>query len=278
MINKIIANDLGVVMEIQKFTNNATTSAGMLRRYQDMIVENQGEEDLEEANDDNEDQVDEAQEEVEEGKLPPGLQAHIDAKNDKEVDEAKDEDEKEEVKEEIPSTSMLRRYQDMIKEAEKEDEEVDESKEEEVDEEVDEGVTFTTKYPKGGSKKLYTGKKGVPDSGYTERTTTGSGKAKTERKGLLKGKGADAWVKEEDEMDEGVKRTPRDAYDRKVVKPAHEFGKGVGKYSSMPEFEKDLADFPGMQKSLARKTARGRISDGGSNPRHGGTGVGVPRG
>ncbi len=122
MINKIIANDLGVVMEIQKFTNNATTSADMLRKYQDMIVENQGDEDLEEATDDNEDQVDEAQEEVDEDQ----------------VDEAKDEDEKEEVKEEIPSTNMLRRYQDMIKEAEKE-EEVDESK----DEEVDEGVKRT---------------------------------------------------------------------------------------------------------------------------------------
>jgi len=131
MINKIIANDLGVVMEIQKFTNNATTSADMLRKYQDMIVENQGDDDLEEATDDNEDQVDEAQEEVDEDQ----------------VDEAKDEDEKEEVKEEIPSTNMLRRYQDMIKEAENEDEEVDESKDEEVDEskdeEVDEGVKRT---------------------------------------------------------------------------------------------------------------------------------------
>ena len=210
MINKIIANDLGVVMEIQKFTNNATTSADMLRRYQDMIVENQGDEDLEEATDDNEDQVDEAQEEVDEDQ----------------VDEAKDEDEKEEVKEEIPSTNMLRRYQDMIKEAEKEDEEVDESKEEEVDESKEEEVDES----------------------------------------------------KDEEVDEGVKRTPRDAYDRKVVKPAHEIGKGVGKYSGSPDLEKDLADFPGIRKSVARATARGRISDGHPNPRHGGTGVGVPRG
>jgi hypothetical protein len=177
MINKIIANDLGVVMEIQKFTNNATTSADMLRRYQDMIVENQGDEDLEEATDDNEDQVDEAQEEVEEGKLPPGLQAHIDAKNDKEVDEAKDEDEKEEVKEEIPSTSMLRRYQDMIKEAEKEDEEVDESKEEDEKEEVDEGgeagtrlgssSITTVRDPKTG-KKSYSYAQTKPHDGHTD--------------------------------------------------------------------------------------------------------------
>ena len=35
----------------------------------------------------------EDEEQVEEGKLPPGLQAHIDAKKDKEVDKSKDEEE-----------------------------------------------------------------------------------------------------------------------------------------------------------------------------------------
>ena len=161
MINKIIANDLGVVMEIQKFTNNAATSAGMLRRYQDMIVENQGD-DLEEATDDNEDQVDEAQEEVDEDQ----------------VDEAKDEDEKEEVKEEIPSTNMLRRYQDMIKEAEKEDEEVDESKEEEVDEskdedekeEVDEGGEAGTRLGSSSFTSVRDPKTGKKS--YTQRAST----------------------------------------------------------------------------------------------------------
>ena len=71
-------------MDTPKYENAHKTSADMLRKYQDMILENQ--EEIEEDTDD---------EQVEEGKLPAGLQAHIDAKNeskDEEIDEAKDEE------------------------------------------------------------------------------------------------------------------------------------------------------------------------------------------
>ena len=46
----------------------------------------------------NQEDIDEDDEQVEEGKLPPGLQAHIDAKKDKEVDKSKDEEEVDESK------------------------------------------------------------------------------------------------------------------------------------------------------------------------------------
>ncbi|SVC32802.1 uncharacterized protein METZ01_LOCUS285656, partial [marine metagenome] len=65
-------------MDTPKYENAHKTSADMLRKYQDMILENQEE-------------IDEDDEQVEEGTLPPGLQAHIDAKNeskDEEIDEA----------------------------------------------------------------------------------------------------------------------------------------------------------------------------------------------
>ncbi len=81
--------------------NTHETSATILRKYQDMILENQ--EEVDEAKDE---ELDENQEEVDESK-------------DEEVDESKDEDDdKDEVKEtarEIPSTPTLRYYQDMIK-------------------------------------------------------------------------------------------------------------------------------------------------------------------
>ena len=138
-------------MDTPKYQNAHKTSADMLRKYQDMILENQEED----------------EEQVEEGKLPPGLQAHIDAKNeskdeevdeskdedideskDEDIDESKDEDEVDESKDEevdesvvkatvIPSTGALRSYQDMIKEMST-DEEVDESKDEEIEEAKDE--------------------------------------------------------------------------------------------------------------------------------------------
>ena len=65
-------------------------SAGVLRKYADMLdaqnaVQEATEEEVDEAKD-----VDESEEQVEEGKLPPALQAHIDAKKDKDVDESKD--------------------------------------------------------------------------------------------------------------------------------------------------------------------------------------------
>ena len=74
-------------------------SAQLLRKYSDMIKEMQhpvvesdeedeSKEEVDEAKD-----VDESEEQVEEGKLPPALQAHIDAKKDKEVDKSKDEEE-----------------------------------------------------------------------------------------------------------------------------------------------------------------------------------------
>ena len=181
--------------------NTHETSATILRKYQDMILENQ--EEVDEAKDE---ELDENQEEVDESK-----DEELDEAKDEEVDESKDEDDdKEEVKEtarEIPSTPTLRYYQDMIKEAEADKEEVDESKDEDDDkEEVDES-------------------------------------------------------KDEEEVDEGIKRTPDP-----------QIGKGVGKYSGNPEMEKDLASV-GLQKPMARATARGRMH-GAKQPKHGGTGFG----
>ena len=66
-------------MDTPKYDNAHKTSADMLRKYQDMILENQ-------------EDIDEDDEQVEEGKLPPALQAHIDAKKDKEDDEELSED------------------------------------------------------------------------------------------------------------------------------------------------------------------------------------------
>ena len=67
--------------------------------------------------------------------------------------------------------------------------------------------------------------------------------------------------KDEEEVDEGIKRTPDP-----------QIGKGVGKYSGNPEMEKDLASV-GLQKPMARATARGRMH-GAKQPKHGGTGFG----
>ena len=139
-------------------------SVTALRKYADMLdaqntVQEATEEEVDEAK-----EVDESEEQVEEGKLPPALQAHIDAKNeskdeevdeskDEEVDEAKEADEsKDEVDEEVevdeskddvdestegqwvPSDGqtaqqLLRKYSDMVAEASKDkDEEVREEK------------------------------------------------------------------------------------------------------------------------------------------------------
>jgi len=93
-------------MEIQKFTNNATTSADMLRKYQDMIVENQGDEDLEEAENEEEEVDESKEEEVEESK-------------EEEVDESTEEEVEESTHfslSQVNNASILRKYQDILKE------------------------------------------------------------------------------------------------------------------------------------------------------------------
>ena len=123
-------------------------SVTALRKYADMLdaqnaVQEATEEEVDEAKD-----VDESEEQVEEGKLPPALQAHIDAKKDKEVDESKDEevdeskDEVDESKEGqwVPSDGqtaqqLLRKYSDMVAEASKDDDEEEVREEKDDDEE-----------------------------------------------------------------------------------------------------------------------------------------------
>ena len=90
-------------------------SVTALRKYADMLdaqnaVQEATEEEVDEAKD-----VDESEEQVEEGKLPPALQAHIDAKKDKEVDKSKDEKEVDESKDspvrKLKENDMIQRMQ-----------------------------------------------------------------------------------------------------------------------------------------------------------------------
>jgi len=131
-------------------------SVTVLRKYADMLDAQNTVQEAEEVEVDEAKEVDESEEQVEEGKLPPALQASIDAKNeskDEEVDESKDEVEeakeadesKDEVEEEVEvdeskegqwiqsegqtAQTLLRKYSDMVAEASKDkDEEVREEK------------------------------------------------------------------------------------------------------------------------------------------------------
>jgi len=121
-------------------------SVTVLRKYADMLDAQNTVQEAEEVEVDEAKEVDESEETVEEGKLPPALQAHVDAKNeskDEEVDESKDE-EVDESKDEVDESkegqwiqsegqtaqTLLRKYSDMVAEASKEDddEEVREEK------------------------------------------------------------------------------------------------------------------------------------------------------
>jgi len=160
------------------------------------------------------------------------------------------------------SATILRKYQDMILENQ---EEVDEAKDEELDEnqeEVDE-----SKDEDDDKEEVKETAREIPSTPTLRYYQDMIKEAEADKEEVDESKDEDDdkeevdESKDEDEVDEGIKRTPDP-----------QIGKGVGKYSGNPEMEKDLASV-GLQKPMARATARGRMH-GAKQPKHGGTGFG----